>query len=763
MTPPAAPPFPRLLLSLCLAAACHEAYAGSDAVPLKATSTLSKTAPNGQQIDGPTHVEAEVLHGEGDNYFEAEGKVVMRNLREQVEADWIHYNQAEDEVHARGHVALIRDGDRIDGSELKLKLTDRLGDMKDVIYALHGKNGSVTQGKAKDVLFQGPDVYQLDKATYSTCPANAQAWVLKVDQLNLDYNTSLGSGRKVQVEYMNIPILYSPWLDFSLDDMRKSGFLSPTYGVTTNRGLELVTPWYWNIAPNMDATITPRLMSKRGTQLGGEFRYLESSYHGSASLEVLPNDQVTGTTRYYGMLNHQQTFDAHWSGSMHVEKVSDSTYFTDLSSLVSQTSRVNLLQDGSVAYNGDWWQAAGHVQRYQTLQDPSNPVTPPYERLPQLTLNAKRSNVANSGLDMDFSGEFVDFIQNSGSLVQGSRIYAHPSVSLPIDTPYSTFTPRLGWYLSRYALDKNSIYRPDSQGATPTGGFADSSLNIPTFSVNTGLFFERGMDFAGKSYTQTLEPRAFYVYIPYRDQSRTPVFDSGTSDLSLDQIFQENQFVGVDRINDANQLTLTVTSRFLDHDSGAENLQVTLGQRYYFSGQLVTMPGVTARSGSNSDLLGQVSSRISNKLWLSSGIQFDTASSQITKADFATTWRDGPGRLFNADYRYTQDSVNQIDFSSEWPLAPRWHGLVRLNYSIRDARLVEGLAGFEYDAGCWSLRSVIQRLATTGTTTSNAFFLQLELNGLTKFGPNPLDVLKRSITGYVPSSQLAQPDPSLPH
>lgn len=756
----AAPPFPRLLLALCLAAASMEAFSAGDTIPLKASPALSPAAPQGQDVKGHTHLEADRLHGRQNMYFEAEGKVILRNLREQVEADWLHYDQPADTAHARGHVVFTQDRDRLEGSELKLKLTPRLGDMKDLAYTFHGKDGGQMRGVAEAVRFQGPERYQMENATYSTCPANEQDWVLKMDELNLDYISSLGSARQVRVEYMNMPILYSPWLDFSLDNKRKSGFLTPTYGATSERGLELIVPWYWNIAPNRDATITPRIMSRRGLQVGGEFRYLEPGYNGEATLELLPDDRVANRTRYLGVLAHRQQFNPRWSGGLHYERVSDNTYFADLSSLVSQTSQANLPREGNLAYDGGWWQAAGRVQSHQTLQDPAAPVVAPYQRLPQLTLSAKRHNLTNAGLNMDFGGEFVNFNYVSGSRVQGSRLHAYPSVSLPVDTPYSTFTPRLGWHLTRYALDDATRTLADSMAAAPAGGFTNTTRSLPIFSLDSSLLFEREMSYGGGGYTQTLEPRLYYVYIPYKDQTSIPIFDSGASDLSLDQMFRDNQFVGVDRVNDANQLTLAFTSRFIEQGSGRERLQVTLGQRYYFNDQRVALPGVAVRGRDTTDLLGQVSGQVNDKLRLTSGIQFNTDTGQIAKGNLGGTWRDGPGRLFNADYRYTQDTLNQIDFSAQWPLTPRWHGLGRLNYSIEEARLVEALAGFEYNAGCWSLRGIAQRLATSQTTTSNAFFLQLELHGLTKLGPNPLEVLKRSITGYVPNSQHVQQNSS---
>jgi LPS-assembly protein len=747
------PPFPRLILSLCLAAATLEAFAATDVVPLKPSVTLSPATPKGKQVTGSSHVEADHLKGIDGEYFEGEGSVEVRNLRERLEADWFHYDMNTDEAHARGHVVLTQGQDRLEGSELKLKLTERIGEMKDVSYSVRGKGGSLLRGGAELLKFKGPDRYSMDDATYTTCPADQQDWVLKMGELNLDYVSSVGDARQVRVEFMNTPILYTPWLDFALDNQRKSGFLAPTYGATTERGLELIAPWYWNISPNRDATFYPRYMTRRGPQLGGEFRYLEADFGGDVNLEVLPKDQVLGRERYRGLFRHRSQFSSQLTGSLTYERVSDNAYFTDLSNLVSQTSQVNLPREAMLAYDGGWWHAMGRTQTYQTLQDPAAPLLDseiPYRRLPQLTLTANHPGALGQASSFDFAGEFVRFTHPGATLDEGNRLHLNPSISFPISTPYSVLTPKLGWYLTRYGLSNT------------TGSNHSQTRSLPTFSLDSNLLMERDWSWKQQGYIQTLEPRAYYLYIPYKDQSTIPVFDSVASDLSLDQMFSENQYTGADRINNANQLTLAVTSRFLEQAGGAERLEVTLGQRFYFTDQRVTLPGETPRGGKTTDLIGEVSGQVNSRLRLSSGVQYNADTSKVVKANLGATWRDGPGRLFNTDYRYTQGSLHQIDLSAQWPLARKWYGLGRINYSFRESRLVEGVAGFEYNAGCWSLRGLLQRLATSVNGNSNAVFLQLELHGLTKLGPNPLDVLKRSITGYVPSSNFDQSDETLP-
>ncbi len=763
--PRAVPPFARLLLPLCLTAACIEAFAATGGMEQGANLKSSvHLTPAGRTVSpGPTIFEADRIAGHDQRELVADGKVVMHNARERLLADWIRYDTATDLAEANGNVVFMRDQDRIQGSTLKLKLEARLGEMQGVRFRLQGQDAKTVHGEARSLIFAGPDIYRLKDSSYTTCGPDDPDWELRMEDLELDFVSSLGSARKVKVQFLDVPIIYTPWIDFALDDRRKNGFLSPTYGVSDARGLELMMPWYWNIGPNRDATITPQLMTKRGLQVGGEFRYLEPKYSGEIEGEYLPNDQVADRNRYRVRFSHRQTFDANWSGSMDYENVSDDSYFSNLSSQVNLTSQVNLARQANLRYNGGWWQASGLVQSFQTLQDPSAAlVVEPYSRLPQVTLTASRDfNWSNKGIDQgafgtgmrfDFSSDLVYFDHPGDSRVQGARVHANPSFSFPIQTPFSVVTPRLGWYFSHYALDDSTLNLPDSLGNT---GFADSTRSLPMFSLDSSLVLERDWQLLGKSYTQTLEPRAYYVYIPYKDQTQIPVFDSSSRDLSLDQLFGENQFIGVDRINDANQLTLAVTSRLLDSDSGAERLQVTLGQRYYFTDQQVTLSG-PVKSAKSTELLAQASGQINARLRLNAGIQVDTGEGDLTKANLGGAWRYGPGRLVNADYRYTRDSLDQIDVSFQWPLAPKWFGLGRLNYSIRDSSLVEGLLGFEYNPGCWSLRGVMQQLATTETSSTNAFFLQLELRGLTKLGPNPLDVLKRSITGYAQSSEIPE-------
>lgn len=739
-----------LLAPLLVAAAVPEC-------PAQAADTGQPPLSGPMRLVSAYVLEADRLQGQLEGDVIAEGQVSITRGDDRVQTEWLRYDRRADELEARGGAVFTRGPDRVEGAHLTLKLTDRLGHMSDVRYLLHDEGGRMARGQAKTIDFQGRDKYRLEGATYTTCAADQEDWVFRTGELELDYTRSLGSARNVQVRYLDTPILYAPWIDFSLDDSRKSGFLTPGFGVSDQRGFEFTAPWYWNIAPNRDATFYPRLMSRRGLQLGAEYRYLGRDFGGDVLLEALPEDRIAARGRYRGALRHNHRFAGRWSADLNYERVSDARYFTDLASHVRDTSRVNLPHEGTLQYEGDGWRAVARLQSFQTLQDPAAPIDPPYRRLPQVVASGTRLLGSRLPLRLDASGELVRFEHNDAAKAVGNRIDLYPSLSLNLANDYAFVTPKLGWRYTRYDLDRN----PDPVTPTTLLGPLHQTRSLPILSLDGGLFLERTARYFGHDFLQTLEPRAYYVYIPYKNQAGLPVFDTALRDLSLDQLFSENQYSGVDRVNDARQLTLALTTRLLEPDTGIERLQATVGQRFYFSDQRVYLPGQPKRGGDSTDLLLQVLGQVTDRWRLTSGLQFNTDDGETVKANLGGNYRAGPGRVFNIDYRYINDryaaGLDQLDLSWQWPLKPKWYGLGRINYSFQESRLVEGLLGFEYNAGCWSLRGVAQRLATSAGNVTDAFFLQLELRGLTALGPNPLDVLGRSITGYAKSDEFNLP------
>ncbi len=704
----------------------------------------------------PTFIAADHIAGRNDVEVVADGNVELRKRNSVLQSDRLTYWQEADEMEAEGNVRLSRDGDRVRGPKMRMKMDDSTGFFEQPEYSIRRiKTGSAAtlwtgaeervtpnlttgHGAAARMDFEGEGKYRLTDATYTTCtPAAGRDpdWFARTTDLRLDYDDEEGTARNATLYFKGAPILYSPWISFSLNHERKSGLLTPTFGSTSRGGMEYTQPFYWNIAQNMDATIAPRFMAKRGTLWNGEYRYLNPNYSGTMQGQYLPEDKIEKKRRSSYSLSHNQNLGYGFSGSLALNGASDGTYFSDLASGSSVIAQTNLLRQGTLSYGGAWWSANLLAQSYQTLQDPSlPPVTEPYRRLPQLTLNANRGDLP-LGMNFAFSGEHVNF--RNPTLVQGRRFTLYPQISLPLQTEVLSVTPKIGLHSTRYNLDRQAAGTPDKL-----------TRSVPIFSVDSGVTFERDFDWQGRNLTQTLEPRLYYLYVPVRDQSQIPVFDSGATGFDFAQIFGENRYGGGDRIGDANQLTAMLTSRLLDPLTGAETLRAAFGQRFYFSTQKVGLPGEVLRSDRQTDFLGSLSGRILPKTYADIGVQYNPRLSRMERLNVGGRYQPEAGQVLNAGYRYTRDQLGQFDISGQWPVFGGWHAVGRFNYSTKDKRMVESVAGLEYDGGCWIGRVVFQRLATQTQVSNTALFFQLELNGFAKVGSNPLDILRRNVPGY---------------
>ena len=720
---------------------------GDDAMLLQSSPDLTPLTKSAE--DSSLFIRADEMHGVQGQQINASGDVELRRNTGIVTADKLHYTETTDVVEASGNVCLKQQGLTLTGPKLDFQMNSQVGSMEQPVFSLISTEPSTPtnrvianrRGDASVLNFEGEEQYRLKDASYTTCPVGDDDWYLRVKELQIDNTRHVGTAHSAYIEFKGTPILYTPWIDFPLDNRRRSGILAPTFGTTGNSGTEISMPWYWNIAPNYDATITPRFMTKRGLQIGGEFRYLADTYRGIFNGEFLP-DSTTKTNRWSIFAQHDQSFAPGWTGHVVYQSVSDNNYFRELSNQISATSLTNLNQEASLTYQASWWRAVARVQQFQTLQDPNAPVIPPYSRLPQLSLQASRSN--DYGLDLSFNGELTRFAHPT--LINGTRLVAYPSVSMPLLNEFGYITPKIGVHATEYMLD-----------STTTTPATNASRALPIMSLDSGMYFDRNINVFGRDYQQSLEPRLYYVYIPYQNQSALPNFDSAEMDLNYAQLFTENRFVGNDRINDANQLTMAMTSRLLDTENGLERLRVAVGQRLYFSPQQVTLPGGSVTNNTASDILASIGGQINQAWRAEAAIQYNTQLNQTVRNSFTASYRPEPGKVMNFSYRTISGQINQINLSAQWPIAPRWYGMMRYNYSIFDKKIVEGLAGLEYNGGCWAARGVFQTIATAASTTSTSFFIQLELNGLGRLGSNPLDVLKLSVPGYTNTNELNNP------
>ena len=695
----------------------------------------------------PITLEADQLQGRSNLEVEASGNVELRQGTLKLNTNTLYFLEPDQEVTANGDVRFEKDGNVVEGSFLKYDLDSDEGHMDAPRFRLAKTpdRKRAGRGDARRIDFLGEKRERLTDSRYTTCAVGQDDWFLQVKDLELDRLTEVGTARNASVEFMGVPFLYLPWLSFPLSDKRKTGFLPPVFGTTGRNGLEISVPYYWNIAPNMDATFVPRLLSKRGIQLQNEFRYLWPRFAGELHADVLPHDRKVGTNRDFLFWRHDHNLTRGWTGRLNFQRVSDDNYFRDLSTRVADTSTTNLPRDAELRYANENWIFSTRVLSYQTLQDPdpAKRIDIPYRLQPQLLLLGAKPGFY--GMDLNLESELTQF--DHPAKVNGRRLLIYPSVSYPIANNFSYITPKLGYHYTRYMLTQNFT------------GEAEFDRNLPIFSIDSGLFFEREFDYKRRPFRQTLEPRLYYVHIPFQDQSQFPKFSTSESDFNFAQIFTENQFVGGDRINDANQLTAAVTSRFTEEETGIERVRAAIGQRYYFDTQKVTLDN-PARDGFTSDILAAVSGQLSRKWAVDVAIQYSPDRNRTEKFSAGARYYPGPGKVVNLAYRQRAataalpEPVNQIDISGQWPIGARWYGLGRLNYSLRDRKVVEGLAGLEYNKDCWALRLVAHRLATAEQQVSTSFFVQLELNGLSRLGNNPLEALKQNIPGYMKSQEI---------
>lgn len=674
--------------------------------------------------------QAEVLQGQT---YVLTGNAVVDRAGRRVQADRIRYNESQGLVEADGNVQLDEARMRITGSSANLQIDTDQGELQDVQYEIYAQHA---RGSAERARQESKTRKSFAQATYTTCDENREAWRLNAREVTLKQEEGVGTAHHVWLQLGNVPVLYTPYISFPIDDRRKSGLLVPSWGSSQNGGTEVTAPYYWNIAPNYDATITPRILSKRGVQLGTEFRYLQPGSSGELGVEYLPADsEYNDQDRSLLRIDHRGQPLPRLTTDIHATNVSDDQYFEDLGTSLAVSSTTHLERLAQASYFGRGWTLTGRAQDYQTVDSTILPANRPYKRLPQVLFSAN-PRTRPYGLELDLYSEAVQFDQDDR--VTGTRFDLKPMVRLPLGGAAWFVTPAAGVRYTQYSLDDQAAGLPDSPDRT-----------TPIASLDTGLFFERNTQLFGNGLLQTLEPRAFYLYVPHEDQAELPVFDTSLRDFSFQQMFDDNRFSGADRMGDANQLTLAVTSRLLDPDTGTQHASLSLGEIYYFRDREVTLPGQPLEDQSTSNLVAELDLRLSQSWKTIAGLQWDPSESKTERASLRLQYRPDPRYLWNLSYRYRSGQLEQIDTSALWYFTPRWHGVMRWNYSLPERELLETLAGIEYESCCWTLRILGRSyLSDTQGEHNDAILLQLELKGLTSIGDPIESLLENGILGY---------------
>lgn len=785
---------PSALAPLAVAAALCAFAAGAHAQALPRVRTTPppeppKEAPGADVAPPLVTLTADDVVSHIGGVTQASGKVEVKRLDTDLFADLLTYDRLSDTAHGQGHVRIARGLDWFSADRVDLELTRNAGTLVGTEYELGARKAG---GHADRIELRDRNHSTAYNANYTSCTRDGPDepdWIISGSQIDIDTTNNEGRATHAVLHFLGVPILYAPSLTFPVTAERKSGWLPPTGDLSNRSGFTLSVPYYWNISPNIDATLSPGYATKRGVELTGELRYLEPSDLGQVTAYALPNDEVYGDPRGAIEWAHEGSRADWLSYSARVQRVSDQTYWKDfpgqMPALTQRLLPVDLSGTRRFLPFGDAGEvdAYARVQRFQTLQDlgesdDASRIQVPYQRSPQLGL---RGNVTfKDQVRLDFEAEanrfdlsglrqengYIDFV-NATNLAQapdpttvdlvahdqrvgGNRAHVVGSISRDFSTDWGRFEPRMTVHGVTYDTDTQA-----------DGTRLHATRVIPTFSADSAFSFERQAELFGRDLVQTLEPRFLYVLTPYHDQSKLPLYDTAPKDFNDVLIYSENQFTGEDRVNDANQLTAGLTTRFNDSGNGRELLRLGIAQKLLFKDQQITSDGnVDSHKLSHLLLYGSSSAM---EHWSFDGIVEEDPSSKegwTQRAVVSARFHPGPFKSLSLTYRYAVNSTRQWEVGGQWPIyrrEPRPNGcggtlyaVGRTDYSVSDHRATYAIGGFEYDAGCWIGRVMVERTSTGRNEGTTHLVLQLELNGLSTLGTGSLKILKDNVPGYQP-------------
>ncbi len=682
----------------------------------------STELPSGKVVIDANHG---VIRKHGVSHFT--GNIVVTRDNERFWADMLSYERAAGILTASGHVRYANPKLSLEAPEGRYIFPSDRGTFWAGDYQVPAHHG---QGHARRIETYGSSRTKLYGLTYSTCPPHDVSWRLHASRVILNNKTEIGYAHNAWISFKHVPLLWTPYLSFPLTGARKSGFLAPSLSQSSTNGLDIELPWYWNIAPNMDMTITPRLMSRRGLMMIDTYRWLFPGTTGQFHFEYLPHDRQTNTNRSLFQLQDSSQLASHWNVSTNLDRVSDPEYFDDFGNSLRQVAQTFQTRRITATYQVAFGSA------FATLQDLA-PIDPtlghPYRKLPEIGLDFSWPNY-RTGLTPAISNDFVRF--NAPDRQGALRDNLTPSLKETFGGASWYVTPSLAFNAARYTLD--AFNGQPAESITRTA---------PVFSLDSGLEFRRVL---GRNdwLTQTLEPRAYYLYVPYRNQSNIPIFDTYLPPFDMEQLFTTNRFVGPDRLGDANQLSLALTSRFLNNASGEQLLSLGLGQILYFRNRRVTLPGQPVETSARSDYVGQLTANLGNRVFASVNLDYSPYSHRFDQGYVSLQYHPSTYQVLNLGYLYRQGELEQTNISFAWPILGHWSAVGRWNYSIRDHQTIENMLGLQYDSCCWRFRLVERRFVTLNGQGNSALYLELQLKGLGSLGNRMSDFLHDDIYGY---------------
>jgi LPS-assembly protein len=799
--------------------------------PLNTTTAVIDADTSILHVDGPSYLYGNVTITQPGRFARADQAEIRRDPTTKQISD----------STLTGNVVLREPGQMVVGDKAHMEMQNKSIDFFHALYQMlvsrfnpnatgpaDAKQSLHAWGHVAELHRLSASMTHLIKATYTTCSPTTNTWQLSASRVNLNHDTGRGYAYNMWLKVYKVPVLYTPYFDFPIDDRRQTGFLFPAMSSSSESGMGIIIPYYLNLAPNYDATITPVLFSKRGAQLNTLFRYLTTDSSGFFNGGYLPGDRAFASfknqalndypagpqlTHLENLSNNRDFFtwqdsrryDPHWSSTVNYNYLSDDYYYQDFAT-PSSTAPNQFLRQGTVNYAGNNWNFTGELLGYQTLH-PINlaAVNNPYNRLPELDWNGNFPN-QDYGFNYQLNNQLVYF-QRDRNLIESAtlgpsneppnatRINVQPGISWPYTSLGGYLTPQLQVALTHYDIGNQ------------VSGYANSAQrNIPIFNIDSGLYFDRDMTLGSTDYQQTLEPRLFYLYVPYRNQTSLPLFDTSLIPFSYDSMFATNRFSGIDRIGDADQITFALTTRLLDANTGAEKFRFSIGEIYYFRNRVVTtctpngtpgaassntvctstdpniVLGATSLTDKTSPIAAQASYQI-NSAWNTTGsIAWDPNVHQTVNANWNFQYQPAPNHIFNATYNFirlgdptgnpnispssSQNDLNQVGFSFAWPLSMRWSVIGALNYNRSHQYPQTYFYGLQYDSCCWAVRLVQGQTFMALNQNYNpvfnhAVYLQWQLKGLGSAGSDPSSLILPNIPGYIDSFQTSSTMPRL--
>jgi len=711
----------RALIFLCLCVYCTSLYA-------EATQPDSQWRQCGRQ---PSQYKPPASPSTAEDVKDDSRRVHLFRIEQDVHADRVQYSEKEKKAIATGNV-LLRDPDLdITSERVDYWTEDETAKAENVRYWYHPSHGSGTADQAERV---SQDVVKLENATYSTCDFEDRDWELKTKKATLDREKGVGRAKHVTAKFKGVPFFYSPWLSFPINNERKTGFLAPVFGRSSSSGIDIETPFYWNIAPHRDALFTPRYLSKRGVLLGGNARYLNDTNFGQVNLQFL-DDRDFDDDRYLVSIEHEHKFNDHFRGDLIYGNASDDNYFEDLGDSIGVTSTQRLERRGDLRYSnnhfGGRWRALFRAQQFQIVDETRPSTSDPFKRLPQIIINSAYTNLP-IGLELRTESEWVTF--DHDDRVDGNRLDLFTEVSRPWTAPGYFITPSMRFRHTTYDLSSSENNN-------------DPTRTLPSFSVDSGLIFER--EAFSNRVRHTLEPRLFYLYTPERNHTDIPLFDTSEYEFSFAQLFRTDRFTNPDRVADANQLTAAVTTRFINQSNGNVLARASIGQIFYLEDREVSLNNTGDDDDNTSNIAGELQISLTDRWQAIAAALWDPQEEEFNRTNTRLQYRSANNFIFNIGHRFRREDFSQSDISFIYPISEQWRAVGRWNYDFKDKRDLDLLGGLEYDTCCWKLSFAARRFTNDSEGDyNNSIEIQLTLKGLTSLGSPLTEQLQRNIRGY---------------